>query len=108
MRKRIRRRAGIYPTSPRRPKKAPRAIVKSRVVKPDIYVKPPHQYIVKAHIRQRGKYRYLRWREDGKVKEFYLGSVKNSSPTGGAGGRAAPTSRSRAPRGVKKSPGGRR
>ena len=36
----------------------------------------------RAHIRtRRGGYRYLAWREGGRVRELYLGKVRNPRPT---------------------------
>ena len=71
----------------------------SRVHVPDIYVATPghlgwNKDYAKAHIRvRRGCYRFLAWREGEKVREFYLGKVREFSPTpgsssiAGAGGR---------------------
>lgn len=49
--------------------------------KPDIYVRRKNEFgggsYAEAHLMiRRGCYQYLRWREGGKVKEFYLGKVK--------------------------------
>jgi hypothetical protein len=58
---------------------------------PEIYVKTggdggiynPAVY-AKAHIRiRRGCYRFLVWRDGGKIRELYLGRLGKSSPTPG-------------------------
>jgi len=71
----------------KRPRKP--SIVKRRATPPDIYVHFGHDSVwgsgvAKAHIRvRRGCYRFLVWREGNKVREFYLGRLRNPSPTPG-------------------------
>lgn len=65
-----------------------RPIGVSRVKPPEIFVRVSEKNLWResyalAHIRVRsGCYRYLAWREAGKVREFYLGEVRESCPTG--------------------------
>ncbi len=39
-----------------------------------------HLY-ARAHLRNKGRYVYLCWRDHGKIRTFYLGKKRNSSPT---------------------------
>jgi hypothetical protein len=102
----------------KRPKKRPAA---ARRVQPDIYVRVPgtglysalripeaiEKMYAKAHIRvRRGCYRFLVWREGNKIREFYLGRLRQAAPTPGprapeASSSPAPTS-TRSPRRVRK------
>lgn len=66
---------------------------------PEIFVRVdcrslyPREQYAKAHIRvRRGCYRFLVWRDGNKVREFYLGRLRQASPTEG------PSSSSPAPR----------
>jgi hypothetical protein len=69
----------------KRPRKRP---IVARRVPPDIYVRVHDESswksgnYAKAHIRiRRGCYRFLVWRDGGKIREFYLGRVRQASPT---------------------------
>lgn len=79
----------ISPTSLRdrqRPKKRP--IGTRRRKAPEIFVwgvkdKPyAHHGMIKAHLRNKRGYVYLCWRENGTVRNFYLGKAPRSCPTG--------------------------
>jgi len=75
----------------KRPRKRP---IEPRRV-PEIYVQVERPFgnmlaggFAKAHIRvRRGCYRFLVWRDGGKVCEFYLGRLRNPSPTDPSGAR---------------------
>lgn len=72
-----------------RPVKQPqkRPIVERRAI-PEIFVQVRDNHynhrssMAKAHIRvRRGCYRFLVWRDGDKVKEFYLGRLRQAAPT---------------------------
>ncbi len=64
-----------------------------RVNQPEIFVavgerESWRRHYVKAHLRiRRGCYRYLVWREAGRIREFYLGKVRETCPTRAPGPR---------------------
>jgi hypothetical protein len=73
--------------STKRPRKP---VDRQRRVIPEIYVKTAGGELyrspvyAKAHIRtRRGCYRFLVWRDGGKIRELYLGRVRDASPTRG-------------------------
>jgi hypothetical protein len=63
----------------------------SRAIPPQIYVQVRvgdlgGTRMYRAHIRvRRGVYRYLVWREEDRIREFYMGKVSKACPTSGAG-----------------------
>ena len=71
----------------KRPRKRP---LEPRRV-PDIFVRVEKPFgnmelggFAKAHIRiRRGCYRFLVWRDGGKIREFYLGRLRQRAPTSG-------------------------
>ena len=84
---------------PRRPPR-PLKVRRGKPTPPEIYVRfPCPAYGTKyaeAHLRNRGGYVELCWRENGRIRTFYLGKRKNPSPTDTAG----PAAGTPAPRGA--------
>lgn len=69
------------PTPPALPIKSLKAVDRNRKVAPEVYVKCGPYQMRRAHFRIRGVYRYLVWRDGGKLSEYYLGRHGNGSPT---------------------------
>jgi hypothetical protein len=61
---------------------------KAKLAPPEIYVRYKRAdgffRDCLCHLRNKGGYVYLSWREDDRVRSFYLGKAPRKSPTGGA------------------------